>query len=155
MRKIKSQVRLSAEERETLRALVSKGKATAQSIRRAHVLLASDEYRPGGKMKKADIAEQLQVHPNTVLNIRKTYAEQGLQGAIERKKREKPPVASKVTGELEAKIIALSCSAPPSGRSRWTLRLLADKAVELQYIDSISYDTVARVLKKRTQTPSS
>ena len=79
----------------------------------------------------------------------------GLQAALGRKKRETPPVAPKITGEVEAKIIALSCSSPPPGRSKWSLRLLADKAVELQYIDSISHEAVGRLLKKRTKTSSS
>lgn len=144
-------VKLSDEERETLRAVISKGKATARSIRRAHILLMADENRTGGKIKDETIASQLQVHMNTVLNVRRAaYTQQDVQAVIHRKKRTTPPVPRKVTGELEAKIIALSCSEPPVGRSRWTLRLLAEKAVELQYIDSISYDTIDRVLKKRT-----
>lgn len=154
MRKSKYPVDLSVEERELLRSLVSKGTAAARSIRRAHVLLMTDEQRPNGKMKDDEIARQLQVHLNTILNIRKTYVKQGMQAVILRKKRITSPVPPKVTGELEARIIALSCSEPPAGRSRWTLRLLADKAVELHYIDSISYDTVDRILKKRTQAPS-
>ncbi|HAG10010.1 MAG TPA: hypothetical protein DCK76_01090 [Desulfotomaculum sp.] len=81
-------------------------------------------------------------------------SEHGLQVAIDRKKRSTPPVEPKLTGEVKAKIIALSCSAPPSGWSRWTLRLLADKAVELQYVDSVSHVAVGRLLKKRTQAPS-
>jgi transposase len=155
MPKNKYPICLSVEEREQLSALISKGTGAARSIRRAHVLLLADENRPCGKLKDKEIARQMQVHMNTVLNIRKAYATQGLQAAIHRKKRTTPPVPPKVTGELEAKIIALSCSEPPAGRTRWTLRLLADKAVELQYIDSISYDTVDRILKKRTQAPSS
>ncbi len=154
MPKNKYPIRLSVEERELLRALVSKGTSPARSIRRAHILLLADEHRPGGKMKDNAIADQLHVHVNTILNIRKTYMKQDLQAVIQRKKRITPPVPPKVTGELEAKIIALSCSEPPTGRTRWTLRLLADKAVELQYIESISYDTVDRILKKRTQASS-
>lgn len=143
-------VKLNDEEREALRAVISKGKGAARTIRRAHILLLADENRPGGKIKDETIASQLQVHMNTVLNVRKAYTQQDVQAVIHRKKRTTPPVPRKVTGELEAKIIALSCSEPPAGRSRWTLRLLAQKAVELQYIDSISYDTIDRVLKKRT-----
>jgi len=154
MPKNKYPIHLSDEEREMLRAFVSKGTAPARSIRRAQVLLLCDEHRPGGKVKDGELADQMHVHINTILNIRKTFVKQGAQAVIQRKKRVTPPIPPKVTGELEAKIIALSCSEPPAGRSRWTLRLLADKAVELQYIDSISYDTVDRILKKRTQAPS-
>jgi len=90
-----------------------------------------------------------------VHNIRKQYAKKGLTATIGRKKRETPPVEPKITGEVEARIIALSCSAPPEGRSRWSLRLLADKSVELNFIDSISHEAVGRLLKKRTQASSS
>lgn len=150
MRPIRYPVRLTTEEREQLRAFISKGKAAARSIRRAQILLAADENRPGGCLKEVEIAERLQVHVNTVYHVRKAYADRGWDGALGRKKRLTPPVAPKVTGEIEAKIIALSCSAPPDGRSRWTLDLLADRAVELNYIESISHETVRKVLKKRT-----
>lgn len=141
-------IQLTQEERQQLQQLCSKGKTTARSIRRAQILLWADEHRPEGKLKDKEIAERLQIHTNTVHLVRKRFVEQGLQKTVERKKRLTPPNPPKVTGELEAKIIALSCSQPPAGRSRWTLRLLADKAVELHYIDSISYDTVDRILKK-------
>jgi transposase len=155
MRPIRNPVRLTVEEQASLRALIPKGQSSAQAIRRAQILLEADENRPGGSLKELEITERMQVHVNTVYIVRKAYAEQGWEGAIERKKRATPPVAPKVTGEVEAKIIALSCSAPPSGRSRWTLELLADRAVELKYIDSISHETVRQVLKKRTQTSPS
>lgn len=150
MRPIKHPVRLTKEEQTSLRAVISKGKSSARAIRRAHVLLAADENRTGGCLKELEIAERAQVHVNTIRSIRKAYVEQGWELAIGRKKRMTPPIPAKVTGEIEAKIIALSCSAPPSGRSRWTLELLADRAVELKYIDSISHETVRQVLKKRT-----
>jgi len=120
----------------------------------ANVLLAADENNPEGKKSEAEIAELFHVHPQTVHTIRKNYAEKGMDDTLIRKKRSTPPVESKITGEVEAKVIALSCSAPPTGRTRWTLRLLADKAVELHYIDSISHEAVGRLLKKRTQTTS-
>lgn len=141
-------IRLTEEEQEKLHQLCAKGKAPARSIRRAQILLWADENRPEGKLKDKEIAQQLQIHTNTVHLVRKCFVEQGLQKTLERKKRLTPPNPPKVTGELEARIIALSCSEPPPGRSRWTLRLLADKAVELHYIDSLSYDTVDRILKK-------
>ncbi|GBF77332.1 helix-turn-helix domain-containing protein [Paenibacillus sp. 598K] len=141
-------IRLTPEEQQTLQRLCSKGKATARSIRRAQILLWADENRSEGKLRDKEIAQRLEIHTNTVHLVRKRFVEEGLQKTIERKKRLTPPNPPKVTGELEARILALSCSEPPAGRSRWTLRLLADKAVELQYIDSLSYDTVDRILKK-------
>jgi len=150
MPKIKYHVRLSKDERNTLFDLVSKGSASAKSIMHANVLLAADENSTSGRKSEVDIAELFHVNQQTVHTIRKTYSEKGLDAAIGRKKRETPPVQPKITGEVEAKIIALACSTPPSGRTKWSLRLLADKAVELQYIDSISHEAVGRLLKKRT-----
>jgi len=155
MPKIKYHVRLSEEDRTTLLDLVSKGSASARSIMHANVLLAADENSPSGRKSEIEIAELFHVNKQTVHTIRKQYSEKGLDAAISRKKRETPPVEPKITGEVEAKIIALSCSTPPTGRAKWSLRLLADKAVELQYIDSVSHEAVGRLLKKRTQaTPS-
>jgi transposase len=155
MRPIQNPVRLTIEEQSRLKSLISKGKSSARVIRRAQILLAADENRPGGTLKEMEIAERMQVHVNTVYAVRKAYSERGLEGAVGRKARATPPVAPKITGEVEAKIIALSCSAPPTGRSGWTLELLADQAVELKYIESISHESVRKVLKKRTQTPPS
>ncbi|MDA8233800.1 MAG: helix-turn-helix domain-containing protein [Clostridia bacterium] len=155
MPKIKYHVHLSKKERTALLDIVSKGSASARSIMRANVLLAADENNPNGKKSELEIAELFNVHQQTVHTIRKEYSEKGLDAALSRKKRETPPVEPKITGEVEAKIIALSCSPPPAGRSRWSLRLLADKSVELQYVDSISHEAVGRLLKKRTQAPSS
>lgn len=154
MPKVRYHVRLSDEERKTLLKMVSKGSASAKSIMHANVLLAADENAEGTKKSETEIAELFHVHPQTVHTIRQQYSEHGLQVALGRKKRSTPPVEPKLTGEVEAKIIALSCSTPPPGRSKWTLRLLADKAVELQYIESISYVAVGRLLKKRIKTTS-
>ena len=155
MPKVRFHVRLTDEERKTLLQIVSKGSAPAKSIMRANVLLAADENTKGTKKSEAEIAELFHVTTRTVHTIRQQYSEHGLQATLGRKKRETPPVAPKITGEVEARIIALSCSAPPSGRSGWTLRLLADKAVELEYIDSISHEAVGRLLKKRIKAASS
>lgn len=148
MPKLKYHVRLSSTERDTLQNLISKGAATARSIMHANVLLAADENNIGKRMSEEKIAALMHVSKQTVQNIRQLYAENGLEAAIERKKRDTPPVPVKVTGDVEARIIALSCSAPPPGRSRWTLRLLAEKAVELELIDSIAHVTVGNLLKK-------
>lgn len=155
MPKVKYHVRLSKKERTKLLEIVSKGSASARTIMRANVLLAADENSPNGKKHEAEIAELFNVHPQTVHTIRKEYTEKGLDATINRKKRGTPPVEPKITGEVEAKIIALSCSSPPHGRSRWSLRLLADKSVELGYVDSISHEAVGRLLKKRTQASPS
>lgn len=145
---VKYRMCLSPEERNTLLSLVSKGTASARAIMHANILLAADENNPGGKKSEMEIAKLFHVNQQTVHSIRKRYAKHGLAAAVDRKKRETPPVEPKITGDVEAKIIALSCSSPPEGRSRWSLRLLADKAVELNYIDSISHEAVARLLKK-------
>ncbi len=154
MPKIRFHVHLSEDERKTLLKIISKGTASAKSIMHANVLLAADENAEGGKKSEAEIAELFHVNRRTVHIIREQYSDHGLKVALGRKKRETPPVAPKLTGEVEAKIIALSCSAPPSGCSRWTLRLLADKAVELQYIDSVSHVAVGQLLKKRIKATS-
>ena len=148
MPKVKNHVRLSSAERNRLESLISKGTATAKSIMHANVLLAADEISSKGQMREAEIAELLHVSKQTVHTIRQLYSEKGLDAALGRKKRDTPPVPAKITGDVEARIIALSCNAPPQGRSKWTLRLLADKAVELEIIDSISHVAVGQLLKK-------
>lgn len=140
-------VRLSASEKKTLLNLISKGSSQARTITHAHILLAADE-NSALKKTEEEIAALFSVHSQTGHCVRKTYALFGLEAAISRKKRATPPVPAKITGEVEAKIIALSCSTPPEGSARWTLRLLADKAVELGFIESISHESVKHVLKK-------
>jgi len=146
MPKIKYKVCLSKEEREQLLSLVKKGTSPARAIMRANILLAADENNPDGKKSRDRIAEMFNAHMQTVQTVRKTYSKQGLDATIGRKKREMPPVEPKITGEVEAKIIALSYGAPPTGRAKWSLRLLAEKAVELEYIDSISHEAVGRLI---------
>lgn len=155
MPKVKNHVRLSSAERKTLQDLITKGSSTARSIMHAHVLLSADENNPQGPMKEAKIAQLLHVSQQTVHSVRQLYSEKGLEAAIGRKKRETPPVPAKITGDVEARIIALSCNEPPPGRSKWTLRLLADKAVELEIISSISYVAVGQLLKKTNSSPTS
>ena len=142
-------VRLTEEEREYLHELVSTGKAAAYKIRHANILLKVDADGPNWTDKQA--AEAFSCHPNTVANVRKRFVEQGLEAALGRKKSPRPPRL--VDGEVEAKIIALRCSPPPKGRSRWTLRLLAEKAVELEIVPSISHETIRQVLKKTNSGP--
>lgn len=148
MPKIINHVRLSSTDRNRLESLISKGTATAKSIMHTNILLAADEISSKGQMREAEIAELLHVSKQTVHTIRQLYSEKGFDAALGRKKRDTPPVPAKITGDVEARIIALSCNAPPQGRSKWTLRLLADKAVELEIIDSISHVAVDQLLKK-------
>lgn len=140
-------IELSKQDRIKLFDVVTKGKSSARKILRANILLASDKGSDK-YMTVSEIAKAYHTTPTTVQTVRTSYCENGLAATINRKKRETPPVPAKVTGEAEAHIIALACSDPPEGYSKWTLRLLADKAVELGYIESISHTTVSSVLKK-------
>ena len=143
---IKYRVILTDRERSKLVKVITKGSASAKMIMHANVLLAVDEGNTKKRSEK-EIASLLHISSQTVHTIRKTYATEGVDAALVRKKRQTPPVQPKITGDIEARIIALSCSEPPDGRSKWTLRLLADKVVELQIIDSISHESVYRLLK--------
>ena len=148
MPSVKYVIELSDADRKTLNDIVSKGQSPAKLILRANILLASDKNNKK-HMTVAEIANVFNTTPTTVQNVRTSYANNGLEATINRKKRETPPVPPKVTGDVEAHIIALACSEPPEGYSRWTVRLLADKCVELNYAESLSHMTVSRVLKKR------
>jgi len=139
---------LSDEERQFLEDHTRKGKSSARSIRRAQMLLLSDENRAGGRKTIAEIIELLGCSSNTLYTVKKTYHEEGMEAALSRKKRLTPPVESKITGEVEAKIIALSCSTPPEGAARWSLRLLRDKVIELEILDEVSHVTIHELLKK-------
>lgn len=139
-------VRLTEAERKALKELIRKGKAPAYRIRRAHILLKADIAGPA--WTDAQIGEAFSLHPNTVGAMRKRFAKQGLETALNRKRREFPPRPAKLDGESEARLIALSCGEPPAGYSRWTLRLLADRAVELEIVPEISHETVRKTLKK-------
>jgi len=141
-------VRLTNEERQGLTRLVSKGKAAARKLTRARVLLKADVGDGGPGWTDDRIAEALEVGTRRVENIRKRFVEEGLEATVNRKKRCRPPRERVLDGEKEAKLIALCCGNPPEGRARWTLRLLADKLVELDVIESISHETVRQALKK-------
>ena len=147
MPSVKYVIELSDSDRKVLNEIVSKGQSPARSILRANILLASDKSNKK-HMTVAEIANAFSTTPTTVQNVRTSYATNGLESTISRKKRVTPPVPPKVTGDVEAHIIALACSEPPEGYSRWSVRLLADKCVELNYADSLSHMTVSRVLKK-------
>ena len=141
-------VRLDGEEREQLRRLVSKGRASALKLTRAHILLQTDVSKAGPGWTDERIAEGLGVTVRTIEHVRRRFVEEGLERALERKKQCRPSVERKLDGRKEARLIAVCCSKPPDGRKRWTLRLLADRLVELRIVDSISYETVRSTLKK-------
>jgi hypothetical protein len=147
MRPKKYKVYLSEEERDVLERMTKRGKHSAGIIRRANILLRLDENR-GPVDLQTVIAQQFRITPSTILAISKQYNLEGLAATLERKQREHPPTQPIATGDIEAKIIALACSAPPEGRSRWTLRLLEEKVVELSIVPAISDNTIGRLLKK-------
>lgn len=144
-------VRLTRGERQQLQALVKKGKGAASRIQHAHILLQADASGPAWKDRR--IAEAFGCHAKTVYNVRERAVLEGLEAALERKKQERPSRERILDGEGEAQLIALSCSEPPEGHSQWTLQLLADKLVEFGWVDSISYETVRRTLKKTNCNP--
>lgn len=137
-------VELTDEEREICREVVKKLKGTSEKVKRANILLKAD-----AGWTDAKIAEALDCRTKTVENVRKRFVERGFEETLERKKRSTPPVAKLLDGEQEAKIIALWLGEPPEGYGQWSLRLLARKVVELEIVDSVSYQTVRRTLKKR------
>jgi transposase len=139
-------VRLTEHEREQLTTLIGKGKAAAYKIKHGHILLKADAEGPG--WSDAAIAAAFAVHVRTVAGIRQRFVEQGLEAALNRRKQECPSRQLTFDGAAEAHLIALSCSAPPPGHARWTLRLLAEKVVELEIVPSVSHETVRRTLKK-------
>lgn len=146
-------VRLSQEERQQLEDIVSTGKAAADKIKHANILLNIDVNGQG--WTDAEAATAFSCHRNTVANLRERLVEQGLESALERKPIKTPPRQRVCDGESEAKLIALRCGEPPSGQARWTLRLLADKAVELEIVPAICHETVRQVLKKTNSSPIS
>jgi len=141
-------VRLTSEERLTLQRLVSVGKTAARKILHARILLLADQGPDGPAKTDDQIAEALSAHPRTIGGVRQRLVEQGLEAALVRKKQTQPSRGRKLDGKAEARLIALRCGAPPRGRMRWTLHLLADRLVELNVVDSVSYETVRRTLKK-------
>mgnify|MGYP001590652729 CR=1 FL=1 len=139
-------VRLTSEERKDLEEFVSKGRTAAYKIKHANILLKADADGPGWSDEA--IAEAFSVHEHTVRNVRERFVEQGLNAALERKKQDPPPRKPILDGEKQAHLLAIACSQPPEGHARWTLQLLADEMVRLDVVDSISYETVRRALKK-------
>jgi transposase len=141
-------VTLTQEEREMLSSLVSKGKHQTHKILNALILLNCDTGDcQANRSTNEEIARILTISMRKIDRVKKRFVEEGFASALDKKKAERV-YARKADGEFEARLIALSCSAPPEGFARWSLRLLADKMVELNYTDSISHEAVRRVLKK-------
>ena len=147
-------VSLDPADRELLKRLVRTGAHPAQEVRRARILLELDESDPCREAPvptQEVVAERAGVHVDTVVKASKAYTERGgdVVATISRKKRETPPVPSPVTGEVEARLIAMACSQPPEGFSRWSLRLLEKHVVLVDDIPNLDHSTIGRVLKKR------
>jgi transposase len=141
-------VTLTPEERHHLARLLAAGRAAALVLTRARILLKADQAPGGPAWEDAQIAEALDVGQRTVERVRQRFVERGLEAALQRKQQDRPSRPRKLDGAAEARLVALACSAPPEGRPCWTLKLLASRLVELEVIDSVSDETVRRVLKK-------
>jgi hypothetical protein len=140
-------VTLTIEEREALTALVNKGKGAAGKLKRARILLMADEAQDNGGWKDADIIQALHTSRRTVERTREKCVEMGVEAAINhtQPRRTKPKV---LDGAAEARLVQLACSNAPDGRENWTLKLLADKLIELEVVETVSYETVRTTLKK-------
>ena len=139
-------VRLAKPERVELQNVVKKLKGTGQKVRRAQILLKADAEGPNWADER--IAEAFSCRTRTVERLRRRLVEQGFEEALNRVERQRPPVEKLLAGDQEARIIAMRLGPPPKGYNNWTLRLLARKVVELEIVDSASYETVRRTLKK-------
>jgi len=144
---IRYRIRLSQEEVKELRIIINKGSHTSQTFRAAYILLNCDEGDYSEKVTNEQISKVLKVGMRTIDRVKKKFIEDGFEKVLERR------VSSriydvKIDGDVEAKLVKLCCSEPPPGFAKWSLRLLADKMVELKYIESISYVSVGNVLKK-------
>jgi hypothetical protein len=141
-------VTLTKAERQDLETLTHRGKTHARKFIHARALLLCDAGPDGPAWNVSDVAAALGVTSRAIEHLKKRFVEEGLEAALERKPRETPPREVTFDGAFEARLIALACSEAPEGRRRWTVRLLADKAVELDFAPSVSHMTVQRVLKK-------
>ncbi len=140
-------IKLLKEEVEELKGIISKGSHSSHTFRTAYILLNCDEGEYSEKVTNEQISRVLKVGMRTIDRVKKRFIEEGLVGVLERKPTSRE-YEKKIDGELEAKLVQLCCSEPPSGYSRWSLRLLSDKLVELNYVESISHVAVGNALKK-------
>jgi len=155
MRGKHSKIELNTDERDELKKFTKTGKRSVRLVNRAKIILELDEANGRKPLTQTEISEKIGVSRQVVNDAKKTFlTTDSISKFLQRKKRETPPIAPKITGEVEAHIIALACSPLPEGCAKWSVRLLADKCVELNYIDSISFKSVHRLLKKRNLSPT-
>ena len=140
-------VTLTQEERRMLQEMLSRGKAATRKLTHARILLKADVSPGGPGWNDEAIAEAMEIGRATVERVRQEFVEEGMEAALERRAPRRQ-YRRKLDGDGEAHLVALACQEPPEGRSRWTLKLLADRMVQLEYVDQISYQTVRRTLKK-------
>jgi hypothetical protein len=145
-------VKLSGEERERLRELISKGKAKAKTILKARILLKADQGKAGEGWADEEICRALDTNITMVARVREKLVTQGQDAVLTRKERDTPPIEPIFDGKHQAQLIALACSKPPAGYARWTIRLLAEQVVELKIVPTAHFNTVARALKKSNRT---
>src|SRR5713226_2299534 len=146
-------VKLSEDERNQLNEMIRKGKSSARRLMKARILLKADVSEGGEGWSDSRIIKALETSATTVYRTRQQLVEEGFEAALSRKQRARPAVPPIFDGEKEARLIALSCSKPPKGRARWTLRLLESAVVELNIVDRSSDSTIGRVLKKTLSSP--
>jgi transposase len=144
---VKYRIALTKAEHDELMAIIDKGHHSSQTFRTAYVLLNCDEGKYSQKVTNEQMSKVLKIGMRTIDRIKKKFVEEGFEASLERRptSRQYDRIAD---GETEAHLIALSCSKPPTGYGKWSLRLLADRMVELNYVEDISYETVRRILKK-------
>jgi len=141
-------VRLTQEERNTLKKLLTSGRGSGRMFTRVRILLKADESEDGPAWPDEKISDAFDVTVQTIEKVRKQLVEEGFDAVLSRRQYRQKVSRKKIDGDVEAHLVALCCSEPPKGRARWTLRLLADKVVELGYVDNISYEAVRQTLKK-------
>jgi len=147
----KYRVSLSEAERQSLEQLVRTGEKSASTMNHAWILLKADSQQPSGSWRDQDIKEALDISIRTIGRVRQRFVEEGLEAAL--KPRPGQGRKPKLDGEVEAHLVALRCSEPPDGQGRWTLRLLASRMVELEYVEQLSHESVRQVLKKTNCNP--
>jgi hypothetical protein len=149
---IRYTIKLTKQEVEELKGIINKGSHTSQTFRAAYILLNCDKGKYSDKVTNEQISKVLKIGMRTIDRVKKKFIEAGLEGVLERSPTTRV-YDTVVDGEVEAKLITLCCSEPPKGYAKWSLRLLADRMVKLNYVDSISYETVRGVLKKTNLSP--
>jgi hypothetical protein len=149
---LKWHVNLTKEERKKIKKILRSKKVTMEVKKRAQILSDIDESSGKTPLSLSNVTAKRGVCQNTIIRLRRNYAENGMESALFRKKRETPPVEPKITGEVEAHIIATACSKPPEGKAEWTLKMIANKIILDGVIESISDESVRLVLKKQNSS---